>query len=259
MNFIKKNKEVIIYNLILMAYGIFILLRSPFSPGSKLLIEKDSAVFVYIAQGLSKGLVPYIDLFDHKGILIYLIDWVGITVFNGTIGIWIMEIIFIWLDFLVIWKMCKLFTKSNMISFFTILISFLPFIIYYASDNAGNGNVTEEWALPFILIILYMCIKYLKIGSNKVEKKMWIINGMATAAILWLRPNMIIADVVFIGIIGINMLYKRQFNNILKSIIYFSIGLLVISLPIVIYLIKNNALKHCFNSYILFNLKYVRR
>lgn len=256
MNFIKKHKGILIYSVLLIAYSIFILLRSPLSPGARTLPGVDSSVFIYMAEGMDRGLVPYKDLFDHKGILLYLIDWVGIKVFNGTIGIWIMEVIFMLINFVISWKIAKLFTKSNMVSFFTIIISFLPFMNYY---YLGNGNKTEEWALPFILIVLYMCIKYLKEKPEKVSKAMWIINGIATAAILWLRPNMIVVNIVFIGVIGIELLYRKRYKNLIESVIYFCIGLAIVSIPIVIYLIYNNALKHCFNSYILFNLKYIRR
>ena len=254
MNFIKKHKGNIIYVILLIAYAIFMLFRSPLSPNASIVSGSDSSVFMYMARGMNRGLVPYKDLFDHKGVLVYIINWLGIALFDGTIGIWILEVIFMLVNFIIIWKLVKLFKKSNMIAFFTILITFIPYITYYS-----GGNRVEEWAMPFILIVLYMCIKYLKSRSEEISKSMWIINGMATAAILWLKPNMIVVDIVFIGIIGIDLLCRKQYKNSIKIAVYFCLGLAIVSLPIVIYLISSNALKHCFNCYILFNLKYVRR
>ena len=165
MEFIKRHKQTIIYSILLMAYGIFILFRSPLSPGATTVQGCDSAVFQYMAQGMNRGLVPYKDLFDHKGMLVYLIDWIGINLFNGSIGVWIMEIIFMFINFAVIWKIVKLFSDNKMVAFFTIIITFLPFIEYY-----GGGNRVEEWSIPFILISLYKFIKYFKLKSE-VKKR----------------------------------------------------------------------------------------
>ena len=80
---------------------------------------------------------------------------------------------------------------------------------------------------------------------------------MCTSAILWCKPNLIVVDVVFIAIIGIQLLINKKFKELINCVIYYIIGLLIVTLPIVIYLIANNALKHCINSYILFNIRYV--
>ena len=243
----------IIYIILLLFYGFFMLLRSPLSPGAKILMGTDCSVFTYIAQGMNKGLIPYKDLFDHKGMIIYFLNFFGNNLFNGTIGVWIIELIFMYLNFLVAWKIVKLFTKSDMISFFSVIISFLPIMEYF---YYGNGNKTEEYALPFILLILYTSIKYLKNRPKEPQNKMWFVNGLASAVILWLQPNLLVVGVVFLGIIGLNLLINKQFKNVLLAIVFFGLGLAVVSLPIVIYLLKNNALKHCINVYLLFNLKY---
>ena len=35
--------------------------------------RRDSSVFIYVAQGLLDGEIPYLDRWDHKGPLIYLL------------------------------------------------------------------------------------------------------------------------------------------------------------------------------------------
>lgn len=251
LNFMNKNKEILIYSVLLMAYGIYMLLRSPLSPGAVTISGADSSVFMYIGQGMTKGLVPYKDLFDHKGMIIYIIEWIGFTIFNGTIGIWIMEIIFLWINFIIVWKIVKLFTKENMIAFFTVIITFLPYIMYYS-----GGNRVEEWAMTFILLSLYTFIKYLK-NRPEISYKNVFFSGMSTAGILWCKPNLIIVCIVYILIILLDLLLRKKYNDVLKCMIYFSLGMGLVSLPIIIYLLANNALKHCFNSYLIFNFKYV--
>lgn len=251
---IKKNKSLIIFSILLSIFGIYLLYGSPLRPGGTGMSGIDSSIFIYIGESMKNGKIPYKDIFDHKGILLYIIEFISITIFNGKIGIWILELIFMYINFLIIWKTVKLFSTNNMLAFFTIIISFIPFKIFYQ-----EGNLVEEWALPFIFMILYMSLKYLKEKrtENIIDWWMWTAIGFATGAILWLRPNMIIVTIVFIGIIGIDLLIKKQLKNIFKCVLYFISGILIISMPIFIYLICNNAFKHCINSYLLFNFSYV--
>lgn len=254
MEFIKKNRSNIIYGILLAFFGLYLLYSSQLSPGTSGNPSVDSSVFSYIAESMKEGKIPYKDLFDHKGMLLYIIDFIGIVLFNGRIGIWILEIIAMYVNFFLVWKIVKLFSDNKMIAFFTTIIAFLPFPMFYQ-----GGNLTEEWALPCILTILYLCLKYLKDRQKEsvITPWVWILNGITTGAILWLRPNMIVVTIVFIGAIGIDLLIKKQFKNIFKCILWFCIGLGIISLPIVIYLLANGALKDCINSYILFNFSYV--
>ena len=226
MEYIKKNKKILIYIALLMIYGIVILLRSSLSPGALSKPSVDSSVFIYIAKGINRGLIPYKDLFDHKGLLLYFINWVGIGLGGGTIGIWILELISMYVNFFLIWKITRL--------------NYFP---------SGEGNKVEEWCLPFIFTILYLCIKFLKNKPETVQKKMWTITGIATAAICWIQIKLVIVDIVFVGLIGIYLLTKKQFKVLFLSILYFC-------LPLLIYLLCNNALGDFFYDYIVFNFKY---
>ena len=74
-----KNKEkwniVIIVILLFVSYAIVI--ESPlnhFSKGGNV-TDTDSGVFRYIAYAMQRGALPYVDSFDHKGPLIYLLNY----------------------------------------------------------------------------------------------------------------------------------------------------------------------------------------
>lgn len=54
--------------------------------------DVDSSVFEYIGIVIQHGGVPYVDTFDHKGPLLYLINWMGLEL-AGCRGILIFEAI----------------------------------------------------------------------------------------------------------------------------------------------------------------------
>ena len=40
----------------------------------------DQAIFVYVTKGILQGEVPYLDRWDHKGPLIYIINLIGLII-----------------------------------------------------------------------------------------------------------------------------------------------------------------------------------
>ena len=54
----------------------------------------DSAIFMYVAQGILEGEVPYLDRWDHKGPLLYLINAVGLLI-DEVWGLWLVQGVFL--------------------------------------------------------------------------------------------------------------------------------------------------------------------
>ena len=61
-------------------------------PLTKTYTYTDSSVFLYIGKMMQNGYVPYRDLFDHKGILLYFIQFLGNVITPGSFtGMWLLE------------------------------------------------------------------------------------------------------------------------------------------------------------------------
>ena len=67
----------------------------------------DQSVFQTVALMMQKGYMPYLDSFDHKGPLIYLINYWGMMI-NKRHGIWIIEFIAIWITYAALYKIARL-------------------------------------------------------------------------------------------------------------------------------------------------------
>ena len=54
-------------------------------------------MFLYFGKGISEGLIPYKDMFDHKGIVLFFIQYIANIVGLGNIflGIFLVEAVFI--------------------------------------------------------------------------------------------------------------------------------------------------------------------
>ena len=162
------------------------------------------------------------------------------------------------------YKMARKFV-SKPLSMLIVLIAFAPIYSYFE-----GGNLTEEYALPFQMIALYIFIdffqnpyKYMSRGDNykstvnfKFFNILVFINGICMVCVLFLRPNMISIWIVFCLIILIYCISKKYYLELFKFFISFFTGILFVVIPMITYLVLNNAIKSFIDDYILFNTMY---
>jgi len=94
-NFITKDKFKIILYCFLVSF-IILLFTSKCSFLYPFNDWVDANAFFTVGKSMMNGIVPYRDLFEQKGLLLYFIYGVGYLISNTTfIGIFILEIIFL--------------------------------------------------------------------------------------------------------------------------------------------------------------------
>lgn len=196
---------------------------------------------------MKKGYIPYKDTFDHKGILLYFINYLGMLI-NETNGIWYVELLFITVTLYYIYKISKLVTNSKN-SILVSLLSIIPLLNCYE-----YGNLTEEYAMPFIAISLYIYLNYL-INGNVTKLKL-IICGFSFGCVCLLRINMVVVWIVFCVYIAIKNIVEKKAKELIYFILFFCLGLAMLFLPSIIWLICNDALYDFWQSYFIFNLSY---
>ena len=117
-------------------------------------IVVDSYIFQTIGKYWNEGIIPYIGLFDHKGPLIFMIDAFGYKLTDNRYGIFIIQVILL---AIVVMVMIKMYLQE---------ISFIKSLILTGISLIGllagymEGNLTEEYILPFIMISFYIWEKY---------------------------------------------------------------------------------------------------
>lgn len=207
----------------------------------------DSSVFKYVARVILSGGMPYKDTFDHKGPLIYLINAAGMKIAEWR-GVWVFEFFAILLTFYFMYKITRLYVGRGM-SIVLLVIASSPLFTYFE-----GGNLTEEYAMPFIAVSIYIFADYFL--NAKVDPIRLAVCGFSFAAILLLRPNMCAVWLVMcIGVLGQCVWTKRQ-KELLPFIAYFVLGAFVLLIPVILWLAANGALRACIEDYIIFNMQY---
>lgn len=210
-------------------------------------VGTDSSVFQYVARIILNGGMPYRDTFDHKGPLLYLFNVAGVIIAEWR-GIWVIEYITILTSFLFIYKIARLkCTRAYSLIVLTITSSAL--FKYFES-----GNLTEEYAMPFIAASIYIFADYFL--NEKINKIRLIICGFSFAAVCLLRINMIAVWIVMCIAVLIHCIKAKKQKDLINFILFFIIGFLILVVPIFLWLIVKGAFLAFIDNYLVFNIFY---
>ena len=208
----------------------------------------DSSVFVHVAQVMYEGGMPYIDVMDHKGPLLYWINY--FSFFVGKYGVLIPQYIMWIIVFFAAWRWLKKIYSAE-----TSCVSVCMCAVCIVWFNEG-GNFTETYA--FFLSLFPMLYLYDDaMGKNNFSLIKCFITGICTGGILMLRPNILAMPITTAFYLTAQALQNRDVKLFGKQIICGLSGLFTAIIPFVLWLYNKDALYACYTSYILFNIEYL--
>lgn len=213
----------------------------------------DSLCFSLIGRGMSEGMVPYRDFVDNKGLILYFLNALPQVIFPYeyfmSFGIWIFEILFLYITLIFIHKSARLMDIK-----FPIIIQllFLTFLYLFIE----GGNLCEEYSLCFSMVGTYYVLKYIKEDASSNHLLYSFIVGIMFILCFFTRPNN--AFPLFIMILGIliYLIARKKYCEIFKCVVGCIISFCAIVIPIIIYLYINGALEDCIMQSFLANLEY---
>ena len=103
----RKKTELLAECLGAGALAFLFLFRASVNIWSYSAVLPDSAVFKTVSMMMRHGFMPYRDSFDHKGPLLYALNYLGdsIAVYRG---IWVVELLFMTVTFLMVYRIARL-------------------------------------------------------------------------------------------------------------------------------------------------------
>ena len=146
----------------------------------------DANIFFTIGRGILHGKKLYIDLFDHKGPLLYLI-YVFAAIISETsfVGVLVIEVISFSFFLLLTQKLLSIYKEGKY--YFSLL--FISILI--CTSNAFNygGGSAEEFILPFFTLSLYLSLKTIHCGKSFSNKTCWLI-GICMFSVFFIKFNL---------------------------------------------------------------------
>lgn len=240
-----------------LVYLVALFLASSFtSPLYPHLYGDDSALFSLLGKGVLEGKLLYIDLFDHKGPLIFFINALG-QLIGGHMGIFLLQYLFGCVSMTFLYHTAKILKPTPKSPWERILLFTFAYIVFFYTFE--QGNLTEEYSQPFISCALYFLVKYAaNCDKNAAHPPLYsFIYGIALGVLAFLRLNNSVTVCAGVLAVAVYLVYKKAFKNLLLNILAGLAGLAVIAIPICLYFHLNSALYSMLYATFLYNLNIV--
>lgn len=243
----KKNTEKFFVFIALSVMTFLVCMKSGSAIMNASSNTADTHVFKYIGYVMSKGFMPYKDVFDHKGPLLFIINCLGVKI-RFFRGVWLFELAAVFVSALFTYKTIRLWCSK----LFSLLGVFAIFSILYESFSAGN--MTEEYSLPFLCFSCFAFADYFKTGI--INRKRLFALGMSCACVFLLRVNNCALYPVFCFAVIFKCGKEKAYTNLLFFVKWFSLGFVLILFPVLVWLKVNGAFNDFIEQYFVFNKMY---
>ena len=211
----------------------------------------DANAFMTMGKGIVHGLIPYKDLFEQKGPVLYFIHAIAYILYPNTFyAIYIFESMAMALNMILFYKIAKFFINKHLAY---LLSFFLPALILN-TPYFNMGDSAEEFAIPCLMFLIYSILSCRENNELSFSKRTLFLHGLILACIFWIKYTLVGAWFGFFMFYGIYLIWKKQFTKLWQSIIISLTGFMAVSLLVLAYFLINNGLKDLYEVYFLFNM-----
>ena len=248
-----KNGKEPVYTYIICFIGslIIMLIATRSTPLISFNDYNDANVMFTMGRGIVNGKVPYRDLIDRKGPIIYFIHafsaWINPKSFTG---VWIFE----WLScFMTMFWGIKL--QKLIVPGYDLLSAILTFPLtaaLYFTPSFLYGDTPEIFCVPLILYALYSCVNCLDDKIFSFGKSVLI--GVFIGIVFWMKFNLCGAFIGMFFYLAFRMIRTKRFKILFQLCFALLLGLIIVTIPVLIVFAKDNAISDLYNVYFINNI-----
>ena len=201
--------------------------------------------FFTVGRGILHGKVPYVDLVDQKGPYLYLLGSVAyLFSHTGFLGWFILETVNLFIFSVFSEKILCLYFPGFKYSYWGI-----PVIcsIIASCEGFQHGGSAEELSLGILSFALYSILKMLH-DKHPMDFRLIIVNGVLAGIIFWTKFSMTGLFIVFYVFL---VIYSEKK---IRSVLLFPAGVLISTLPLLLYFGINGAIGDWLNIYLYENI-----
>lgn len=239
--------------LLLMCIAFVTVFSTPTSP---LLAGKvtgvDSTIFMVIGKNWAAGHLPYVETWDHKGPMIFLVNAIGYSLTGNHIGIYLIQIISLFITMVLTFKSFSLFQPTRR------SLALTTIILLSLTINYESGNLTEEYILPLMAGFYYVLLYYFYKEENGADGRSSLLVAAFIAGLILsfsFLTRLTNAMGVCMGclVLFVYLLRDKQFKSAVNALLAFLAGFALLTLPIIGYFYAHDALDEMWYASITFN------
>lgn len=209
----------------------------------------DANCFFTVGKSMLYGIVPYRDLYEQKGPLLYALYALCYPISHRSfLGGWLLEIAAAWAFLSLAWKSHLLLTGRR-----DPIFLFLTAALVYTVPAFLKGGSAEELSLPLLMLSFYYGLRCIFLNRELTEREAFLI-GLSSGAVLWIKYSMLGFYLGFILTPAYRMLRNGRVLRLLKLLGLIVLGVAAASLPVLAYFGYHRALDSLWEAYFYNNL-----
>lgn len=205
--------------------------------------------FMTTAHVWTTGALPYKDIFEQKGPLLYFIYAMAIKSGLWFRAIWLLEVFSLGVS---LYLFQKIFDKLAVDRFKRNLLSLFYMIALTFPQFFDRGGGAEELSLVFIIYCLYLFTKVIQ--KEELQTIEIILAAIGVTLIFWIKYTMIMTYLVLITCYLIYLFTHRYYKTLLNILIINLTVFVAISSVIIIYFYFAHALPQLIKVYFYDNI-----
>lgn len=248
----KKHERGIALALSVLCSLLVLTIASTSSPMYATNFWTDSNLYFTIGRGMLKGLMPYRDLFDHKGPLIFMLYALGAGISDTSfLGVFLLEALSLALMLFLAQQTVALYGRGPL----TLLSIPLTAIVTVCSVAFNQGGSAEEFCLCALSLALYAALRRMKEGVNCAHP--FLPDAAFGAAMGWVFAIKYTDCGLFFGLgaaVLVHILCVNGLRQALYAALRMMLGMTAVLLPICLVLAAKGVLDDMIDVYFIQNI-----
>ena len=219
----------------------------------------DANVYFTMGKGMMNGRVPYVDLIDNKGPLLYFIYGIAWMIdHTGFTGVYLFQVFFLAISLIYVYRLALLFITNEHVAMLVALCSPLPMLIkeFYAKNFDFGGGGPDEFCRALMIVSTFYFTLYFE-RSDEYNLRHTLLQGILFMCVFLIKFNLTVFWLGFLLSIACELIYHKKSSFLIKHMGVFICGALLTMVPYIIYGLLTESLDEFIDTYFLYNLIYV--
>lgn len=209
----------------------------------------DANCFFTVGKSMAEGKVLYRDIYEQKGILLYVLHALAYRISADTFfGVYLLEVLAGALFLFFAYKTVRLYARRG-------ILFWLPWLgaLIYASASFCHGDSAEELCMPILTACIYLSERSFRRGKT-LSFWNWFVAGVLGGCVLWIKFNLLGFFLGWALVPLYRTLRDKGVLSVLRAAAGVLLGVLVLSVPVLVYFLKNDAISDLWTAYFYNNI-----
>lgn len=209
----------------------------------------DVNCYFTVGKSMLHGKVLYRDIFEHKGLYMYILHAVAYLISHTTFfGVYLLEIAAAYAFLLITYKTARLFCSEKVIWLMPVYSAMV-----YTTGSFAHGGSAEEYCLPLLAYAMYVGLRALK-KNRPLTMMECLIIGLTSGCILWIKYTMLGYYLGWFIVFAYMAMCSGRVRMLAREVGTIVLGVTLVSIPVVIYFGVNGALGNLWEVYFYDNI-----